>query len=127
MNLNVQRCKTPTQIRKAVDFFIENVSEKYISHGEVLCGRATVNFKWSKKLRTLLRNEFKENTFLFFLENHIVGLIVLRCVQDIAHLEDLVIDRKIRKKGLGGLILEGIHDSVKKQGCKILFLDRGSE
>lgn len=125
-SLKVQSVESLQQVSTAVKFFLKNVGEEYISHGEVSCGRASIDFKWDRKLKKVLESEFKENTFLVLINSKIVGLFVIRRVRNTAHLEDFVIDAGFRGKGLSDLVMDAIHDKLLSEGCEIVFLETGS-
>jgi len=114
-------------IRKAVqqDFstlaklFVDNVDDTYITASEEAWGR-TINGKWKPNLYEIVLQEMIDrhnNILLMVLEdNQIVVGYIFCSLEDIVHVEDIMIDKSQRGKGLGKFIVSQALSVLKNMG-----------
>ena len=116
-------------------FFTENVDESYITASEVIWGRATADGKWSENLFQAVAEEIESSVgsldkvvILFFVDGCLAGY-TLSAVKPhySAEVEDFVLDRGLRGKGLGRKINEITSEYLKNLGCKTLFMEVGKD
>lgn len=131
------------QVDDIVTFFMENVHDQYISHGELQDGRAERLGVWScrAKLRKLLRNQFSRARRSEAGRSRYERLLVARdrgSVRGLAYVEfdlrvrngyatlyDLIINDDSRRTGLGSRLLIEVEKACKKSGASRLFLESG--
>src|SRR5437867_3053626 len=97
----------PESVEPLTDFFVRNVSPDYISHGELLAGRAVDDKLWAPNLREIMSRELDGcvNSFqcggnlraATAAENGtIVGLAIVETMRDAQHphawLTDLIVE-----------------------------------
>lgn len=123
----LKRIKTKKkQIQVAVEFFIKNKTQGYISHGEVLSGRAESFTKWSKNLPSVLNSELSESTgFLVYNDSKLVALTVMKIVKPCAVIEDIIVSKAYRGRGIGKDILTSLHEIFRKRGVRFVLLESG--
>ena len=107
---------------KAADFFAANVDISYISHGEVMQGRATDFSSWSHNLKEIFATDAREailnarlpcaeglHLAVAFYGSELAGLALYEYVHGsrnrYAVLQDIVISRHMRGKSLGSAML----------------------
>ncbi len=84
---------------------------------------------------SLIQSAMQESKYelLGFYENgHLQGLMGYRILTDLVHgrhvyIDDLVVDEKIRSKGLGAVMLSKAKEIARQQNCKRLRLCTGAE
>lgn len=138
--LQIRWCENKDEVLQAVTLFIENTSPDYISHGEVQSGRASNFSQWSPDLATVLHREFSmsfeptgdEGSFklaIAYLSQRPAGILFVQFMQSAPKpyiiIQDLVIAREFRNKGLGKKLLNWLEYSLKEMGIKLLFLESG--
>jgi GNAT superfamily N-acetyltransferase len=122
------------------DFFVRNVSPAYISHGEILTGRAIDDKTWSPDLHEILHKEITrcaesfrkgENSRVATAVNAgtLSALDVVELVHGIrtlcAWIDDLVVARDVRRMGVGGEFLQWIENELGREGVRHVFLESG--
>jgi len=122
------------------DFFVRNVSQSYISHGEILTGRAVDSRTWSPGLRETLCVELTRCADSFrkggnsraataVEEGTLTALAIVELVHGSgtcgAWLEDLVVAQDRRAHGVGGEFLAWIENELRSGGVRHLFLESG--
>ncbi|MDR2424009.1 MAG: GNAT family N-acetyltransferase [Prevotellaceae bacterium] len=121
-------------IEKYLSIFNECKHEDYISHGEVLCGRATHNFKWADDILAQMENEFmddlsSENYALLEIlqSNEIVGFAIIELYkpEKVAVLDDIMIAKNVQGKGIGAEALRLIDAYLQSKNFGILLLESG--
>ncbi len=122
-------CDDRERIPALVEFFVENVDTDYISHGELIDGRADAPGEWSPKLREVLTEEFTQsNKRLAVMErgDATVAIALVEFAGDDAFLHDLVVAASERGRGTGRLVLEWVEGAARAAHCKRLFLESGT-
>jgi N-acetylglutamate synthase-like GNAT family acetyltransferase len=124
---------------KLADFFVKNVDEKYISHGEVTDGRANSLTEWKKDLKEVMQIEFQGILSGSFKKNAKslicictkgrktvgIALVELKPETKVAVLEDIIINRHSRKKSVGSRFLKWIENDLILKGISFIFLESG--
>jgi len=120
-----------------VDFMVKQVNSDYISHGEVLDGRAVDFSTWSPNLSDVLANEFdssyKEGVdkytriSIYKEDNAMLGLALVEFDRNIntAILQDLIIDKDNRNKNAGRDFLGWIESELVKMNFDTMLLESG--
>lgn len=138
MEYTTQWLNDKTRIKELVDFFITHKTESYISHSEIITGRAANPNEWSSDLESILTAQFnEENTStsklkILIAENKdgiIIGILVFYIIhsgfKNYAVLEDMLLDQSIRGQSIGSTLLENaIHES-KNWGIDFILLESG--
>lgn len=114
-------------------FFIDNVDETYISFGDIYsCGRATKDLKWVSNLEEVISNEARDiisgkiankEVIVAHEDEVLVGFAIVALEASSAVLEDLIVDRKIRGKGIGQRIYKAIEDNLRERGIEYIQLE----
>jgi len=125
--------------RKLANFFVKNVSTPYISHGELITGRATALNSWNKNLFQIIFKELqtkipKRQTKL---TNHrivvatekdkIIALAVVHFLpkNNYGFIEDLIVDSSRRGRGIGSVLLAWIEEEARTSRIERIFLESG--
>lgn len=106
----------------------------YISHSEILWGRARNETSWSTDLEAVLKTEFSDSAdnvtrIRARSENEIAGLACTRVVVE-GHrsaliLEDLYVDPRFRRQGLARLLLREVEHEAVRRGVDWIGLESG--
>lgn len=132
----LKRIRTREAAVKAASFFVLNKTSSYISHGEILCGRATSFEKWSPDLERVVKKELiqcSRNRKKFGPQAYtvgdetIAGLVIVNVLPGVAVVEDVVISRKMRNKGIGKALFQSLHDVLSRLSVKLLLLETGAK
>ena len=124
---------------KLANFFVKNVSTSYISHGELMTGRATALNSWNKNLYQIVFKELqtkipKRQTKL---TNHQIAIAIEKdkiIALAIVHfflknhygfIEDLIVDPSRRGRGIGSVFLAWIEEEARASGIGRIFLESG--
>lgn len=99
--------------------FIDNIHESYITASEEEWGR-TVNGKWKPNLYEIVHKEMvdREGSVLILVleeDKKIIGYIFCS-LEDIPHIEDIIIDKSQRGKGMGKFIVSKALSILKEMG-----------
>lgn len=125
------------EVHTAAQFFTANIDTGYISHGELLSGRATAAETWSNDLNHVMEQELRgatenqkmNSSFVFEHRGEITGLVIWSRPLDspqIVILDDLVIHPDYRRYGLGAWILNELETWWKAQdGITHILLESG--
>lgn len=114
------------------DFFAVNVSTCYISHTELWSGRARDFAHWAPGLKRVIQRELRE-TFgdrakrIAVIERNgeLAGMAVVVDLGRYALLEDIVIAREHRGRGVGRALLRWIFKELRTAGKASVFLESG--
>ena len=120
-------------------FFELNTDEKYISHGEVIDGRAISLIEWKNNLNEVMRREFRDilsgssmkniySQICICTQDHkTIGLAIVEFKNDtkVAILEDIIIEKQLRKKKLGSLLLNWLEKEIISKGMSFIFMESG--
>jgi len=132
-NVDIKKGKLKN-IGKYLSIFNEVKHDSYISHGEVLCGRATHDMKWADDIIKQMKHEFvyyifSRKCFLFeiLLSGEIEGFAIIELDKKVkaAVLSDIMVKKNNQGKGVGKEALRKIEEYLKKKGVGIILLESG--
>lgn len=133
-NIDIQKGKVEN-IGNYLSIFNETKHDKYISHGEVYCGRATHDLKWADNIVEQMEEEFNEYlnnnekyiVYEIIYSNEIVGfaIIELNRETEVAILQDIMIKKHYQGGGIGTVVLGKIEKSLKIENMRIILLESG--
>lgn len=114
------------------EFFATNVSTCYISHTELWSGRARDFAHWVPGLKRVIQKElretFRDRTKRIVVAERAGELVGMAVVVDLgryALLEDIVIKRKRRGRGVGRALVRHIFREMRVAGKASIFLESG--
>lgn len=114
------------------EFFATNVSTCYISHTELWSGRARDFAHWAPGLKRVIQKElretFRDRTKRIVVAERAGELVGMAVVVDLgryALLEDIVIKRKRRGRGVGRALVRHIFAAMREAGKSSIFLESG--
>ena len=126
-----------TRVPELVDFFIAHKTDSYISHSEIMYGRALDSHHWNPDLRAVFTEQlmtdydYNEASKLNILvaENDngdIVGMLVFNVINSpfkkYAILEDMLLDQTVRGQSLGSKLLEEVIRESKNWNVSFIML-----
>ncbi|MFP3831496.1 GNAT family N-acetyltransferase [Chryseobacterium sp. SIMBA_028] len=129
-----------TRVPELVDFFIAHKTDSYISHSEIMYGRALDSNHWNPDLRAVFTEQlmsdydYSEASKLHILiaENdngEIVGMLVFNVINSpfkkYAILEDMLLDQAVRGQSLGSTLLEEVIRESKNWNISFIMLESG--
>lgn len=114
------------------DMFIANADEKYISHGEVQCGRASSFDKWSENIKDVLNHELScvdehKRVVICQVDGRTVGFGIIEIHDSFAVFDDIIVDRELRRLGIGSRINEWVESELSKMNVNMVFLEIGTD
>lgn len=134
INVDIKKA-TLKNIEKYLSIFKETKHDAYISHGEVLCGRATHDFKWAENINSQMKQEFiyyifhnkKYPMFEILVSGELIGFAIIEINKktNSAILSDIMIKKTRQSKGTGKKTLIKIENYLKNKGIDILLLESG--
>lgn len=114
------------------EFFTTNVSTCYISHTELWSGRARDFGHWAPGLKRVIQKELREtfrdrNKRIAVVERdgELAGMAVVVDLGRYALLEDIVIRRERRGRGVGRALVRWIFSELREAGKASVFLESG--
>lgn len=128
------------RVKELVDFFIIHKTDSYISHGEMMSGRALDTHHWNPDLNVILTEQLltdfnsdgssKLNILIAENENsEIVGMMVFNVINSpfkkYAILEDMLLDQSVRGQSLGSKLLEKAIEESKNWNISFILLESG--
>lgn len=128
------------RVKELVDFFITHKTDSYISHGEMMSGRALDTHHWNPDLNVILTEQLltdfnsdgssKLNILIAENENsEIVGMMVFNVINSpfkkYAILEDMLLDQSVRGQSLGSKLLEKAIEESKNWNISFILLESG--
>lgn len=129
MEIFIKHQDTNTRKDDAVNFFINHKTNSYISHSEILSGRAESATEWSENFAEILATELEEDDCNLItiedIHNQIIGIAILRIYKKYLIIEDMIIDGNLRGLSLGKKLMDFIHNFATEQKIKALFLESG--
>lgn len=140
MNYTTKWLTDKTRVKELVDFFITHKTDSYISHGEMISGRAIDTHHWNPDLDVILTEQLltdfnsdgssKLNILIAENENaEIVGMMVFNVINSpfkkYAILEDMLLDQSVRGQSLGSKLLEKAIEESKKWNISFILLESG--
>jgi len=140
--LRIEFLTDPAHMHDMSEFFIANVSDEYISHGELMSGRAVDGQKWSPSLKKIIDLDFamaaknSGNQFTdglhsakAFNGDELVAIVLYEFITNdftkYVILHDLVVHRQKRRQGIGNEVLVWFKDQAISAGVKRIFLESG--
>lgn len=137
----IEWCNDPKEIASLTAFFANNLTVAYISHSEIQFGRAAAPDKWSSNLGKMLESEIAERLNMApgaptrvaaaYDGNHLVGIAYvtfnLSVPVPFIVLEDIVVERSNRDRGIGQAMIDWIFEGAKNEGARRVFLESGKE
>ncbi|MFT7619443.1 MAG: GNAT superfamily N-acetyltransferase [Planctomycetota bacterium] len=126
-------------VNDIVRFFVKNTDTSYISHGEIMDGRAVSSEEWSTELEEVLAVEFGEllgeddeqepRLLVVTKSEKLLALAVIeflpRTRRPFGVLHDLVVHREYRERGIGSQLISMIEEEAAEAGLGKLFLECG--
>jgi len=133
LNIEIKKGKLKN-INKYLDIFDECKHDNYISHGEVICGRATSELKWAGNIIQQMKQEFiyciinnKYEVFEILLSDVLIGFTIIETNKKSksAVLSDIMIKKDYQGKGIGKKVLQKIEEYLKNKNIGIVLLESG--
>ena len=127
-------------LESLASFFVNNVDPSYISHGEIIAGRSHDGVTWSTDLHAIMLKELLECVASFrnnresraaTVKQHgkLLGLAIVQVVHDDvrshAWIDDMVIDRDVRSRRVGGQFLTWLEAEITGTGIASVFIESG--
>ncbi|ASK29413.1 hypothetical protein CEY12_04545 [Chryseobacterium sp. T16E-39] len=140
MQYTTQWLTDKSRIKELVDFFITHKTDSYISHSEIMYGRALDSENWNPDLRAVFTEQLMsdydyDNTSklnILIAENEkgeIVGMLVFNVISSpfkkYAILEDMLLDQSIRGQSLGSKLLNEVIQESKTWNINFIVLESG--
>jgi len=132
-NVNIKKGRIKN-IGKYLSIFNECKHDDYISHGEVLCGRATPDLKWADNIITQMKREFfyyilskKCDLLEILFLGELTGFAIIELNKETkaAVLSDIMIKKNCQGKGIGKEALHKIEEYLKNRNIGIVLLESG--
>ncbi|HFI9135911.1 TPA: GNAT family N-acetyltransferase [Escherichia coli] len=133
MTLKCQLISDEKELHHCAKFFTDHVTDDYITHDEILRGRAESIDRWSENLYEILLRDLRlcveKNAplFSFILSGTIVGIAVFDrpdCEHNNALiLNDLIIHKHFRGSGLGKKVMSELLKILSNTHYEYIFLD----
>ncbi|MBV8326485.1 GNAT family N-acetyltransferase [Chryseobacterium sp.] len=129
-----------TRVEELVDFFITHKTDSYISHSEIMYGRALDAHHWNPELKEVftaqLMNDYDYDDTsqlkILIIEDDnrkIIGMAVFNVINSpfkkYAVLEDMLLDQSVRGQSLGSKLLEEIIQTSKTLNISFIMLESG--
>jgi GNAT superfamily N-acetyltransferase len=131
-----------SRVKELVNFFITHKTESYISHGEIISGRAETSNQWSPDLESILTEQlssdfnsesaYSSQLKILIAENNegsIIGMLVFNVIysgfKNYAILEDMLLDQSIRGQSIGSTLLEEAIRESKNWNINFILLESG--
>ena len=135
--LNITWCEDPLEADSVASFFVRHVDSDYISHGELQLGRATDPEQWSPDLALLVADEIRgaiedgaqseRRVVTADIGSRLAAMALVGFHRGFHSgyvvLEDLVVDKALRRNGIGDAVLKWIEKEAGSAGCQRIFLE----
>ncbi|MDQ0064650.1 GNAT family N-acetyltransferase [Chryseobacterium lathyri] len=139
MNYTTTWLTDNTRTEELVDFFIAHKTDSYISHGEIISGRALDSSHWNPDLKAILTHQLNSGfdvdhtskINILIAENEkgkIIGMLIfniIRGFKNYAVLEDMLLDQSLRGQSLGSTLLEKAVEESKNWNISFMMLESG--
>ncbi|MBK1896782.1 GNAT family N-acetyltransferase [Chryseobacterium paridis] len=140
MQYTTQWLTDKSRVPELVDFFITHKTDSYISHSEIMYGRALDSEHWNPDLRAVFTEQLMsdydyDNTSklnILIAENEdgkIVGMLVFNVINSpfkkYAILEDMLLDESVRGQSLGSKLLNEVIQESKNWNISFIMLESG--
>lgn len=140
-SVTVSLCERPEMAERLAQFFVDNVADTYISHGEIQDGRAHDFGAWPPNILSTMRADFRHalsakaasktrsRVYVATKGRNLLGLALLQLREtkglQYGIVEDLVVQEDCRKTGIGTALLSKVEECAKKENLAFLFLESG--
>jgi GNAT superfamily N-acetyltransferase len=133
VNVSIREGKQEN-IERYLSIFSECRHDAYISHGEVLCGRATNDFKWADDILVQMKREFASDLsshdyilFEILRDDEVIGFAIVELYKSekAAILDDIMISKNVQGQGVGTETLRLIEAYLRSRDFGILLLESG--
>jgi N-acetylglutamate synthase-like GNAT family acetyltransferase len=133
VNISIREGKQEN-IEQYLSIFSECRHDAYISHGEVLYGRVTNDFKWADDILVQMKREFASDlhssdyiVFEILRDDEIIGFAILELCKrkKVAILDDIMIAKNVQGQGIGAETLRLIEAHLRIRKFGILLLESG--
>jgi ribosomal protein S18 acetylase RimI-like enzyme len=121
-----------TPIPRLAEFFAANVPTRYISHTELWSGRARDFAHWAPGLQRVIEKELRaafrdrsKRIAVIERSGELVGMAVVVDLGRYALLEDIVIKRDRRGRGVGRTLVRWLFSKLRAAGKASVFLESG--
>lgn len=135
----VVRTLSDSERGQAVDWAAERLQGEaaYVSHGEMLDGRAGLDGRWDPQLAQVLAREWVGTDARLYIaedQGEWLGLLAAsdhvierpgRAPVSIAFLDDLIVDAASRTHGVGSLLVDTFEAECRTRGVQAVFLEHG--
>ncbi|MBT2619329.1 GNAT family N-acetyltransferase [Chryseobacterium sp. ISL-6] len=142
MQYTTQWLNDKSRVKELVDFFITHKTESYISHGEIISGRAENTHEWSSNLESILTDQLttdfnsedssSSKLEILIAENNdgnIIGMLVFNVIysgfKKYAVLEDMLLNNAFRGQSIGSALLENAIQESKNWNVSFILLESG--
>ncbi|MFP3595280.1 GNAT family N-acetyltransferase [Chryseobacterium sp. SIMBA_029] len=139
MNYTTQWLTDNKRTEELVDFFMTHKTDSYISHGEIISGRALDSQHWNPDLKAILTAQFNSGFTadqhsklnILIAENEdgkIIGILIFNIItgfKNYAVLEDMLLDQSVRGQSLGSTLLEKAVEKSKNWNISFIMLESG--
>lgn len=138
MKYTTQWLSDKTRIKELIRFFITHKTDSYISHGEIISGRALDSGHWNPDLETVLLSQFSDDfkdsgteLKILIAENEngeIIGMLVFHLIcgfRKYAVLEDMLLDQSYRGQSIGSMLLEKAIEESGNWDIGFIMLESG--
>ena len=134
---DIRWVSTAAEIDEIVAFFMRNTDTGYISHGEILDGRATDAKTWSPRLRKRLQREFEcavqdgdhpqARLAVAQLDGRMAGMAFIQYAYPkdgpVATLSDIVVARDDRGNGIGQALVRWLEPQWQTEGIRFTLAE----
>ncbi|HEX4766196.1 MAG TPA: GNAT family N-acetyltransferase [Lichenihabitans sp.] len=139
----VEWCRDPAKAQEVARLFVAHADVAYISHSELMFGRASARDRWSDDLRDRISGEAaraiadapahgassRTRLASATIDGRFVGFAFVSFPASAGTpfgvVEDLLIAPEHRGRGVGRAVLAWIADECRALGCRRLFLESG--
>lgn len=138
MKYTTQWLTNSARIKELISFFITHKTDSYISHGEIVSGRALNAQQWNPDLESILRSQFSgdfkdSGTELKILiaendKGEMIGMLVFHLIsgfKNYAVLEDMLLDQSYRGQSIGSMLLEKAIEESRSWNISFIMLESG--
>lgn len=140
MEYTIQWLTDKTRIKELINFFITHKTDSYISHGEIISGRAIDSHHWNPDLEAILTAQFNSDfnssgtsqLKILIAENkagNIIGMLIFNVIysgfKNYAILEDMLLDESVRGLSIGSKLLKKAIEESKNWGISFMMLESG--
>ncbi len=128
----------PADASKYAAFFVANVEPSYISHGEIIDGRAIDGQTWSPRIKAIMAADFRKglknqksdgsHLAVCALDGRLASIALIDVMGGVslAILQDIVVSSEFRGHGVGGRFVEWIEKELSARfGIRRIMIESG--